>query len=469
MELMKSIPQCLAAYAVIVGVACLLSTLAVHASGDAIANTDVDRQVSFAVPGFGLLTHLHYHSHNKEEQRENHYYHSKLKSPKLITRKAQLNLICNSVLIDKVICKTEIHRPFRISESEDGQTSAQASFDALSNGGTGSSISRVFIKMGTPCSNKPSKPVIWPIDEILASDSYRLSDEGALVEGPGNTNIWFKKKHRMHDGHSKSYVHGKHGKHRKYGKHRRRRKDHRHSKHGKHYRHGKQNKHHITNKRPWLGLCAAKGKFCGSNIFGCMFGATALYRCDAVGKKPEILKSDAEICGGSGGNLACKCGGSFWPVCGSQLSAECKADPTAIYHCPGGSGSRYQILKLCMPGTQCRTPPGGYPICGFASCNCKGDNEICSEQFPESCEAKKNSDYKCTAQGKPDFIRSCDGNSACVAVSDGATCTNDSCPFADPNSLHGATMTLQPSITVPTVLGPSLKFSSNAIQTLSAT
>ncbi|KAF9930636.1 hypothetical protein FBU30_000262, partial [Linnemannia zychae] len=181
--------------------------------------------------------------------------------------------------------------------------------------------------------------------------------------------------------------------------------------------------------------CTGTGLVCGSTFpRHCKLDASTLYKCTGAGSTPTVSK----VCkkGGctvnNGRNKCneskCTCPGSgFGPVCGHELPSECHADPNTIYICPGGSGTEPEPLSVCQPGTHCqkRPLPEG-ARCG-ANCECKGDNEVCSDSFPKYCKLKKNTIYRCTSSGKPEKVKSCKDSQSCVTVSDGAVCTNSDC------------------------------------------
>lgn len=237
---------------------------------------------------------------------------------------------------------------------------------------------------------------------------------------------------------------------------------------GRHHRHHKQkpgNQQPLKRPRhPYKDLCIAKGHFCGSRMFGCRFQRTALYDCQAVGAKPLVRLVDAKVCGGSredsgegsstsgggstsegggsttsGGNGTdpqdpCKCtpgtsATNITPICGSHLPTRCNIEPNAIYFCPHGPGSKFELLHICQPGTQCRTRSGADPVCGASTCDCTGSNQLCADQFPDNCPGiSKNTAYKCSFNGgKVEMVRECASDRTCVSVSGGTLCASNDC------------------------------------------
>lgn len=197
---------------------------------------------------------------------------------------------------------------------------------------------------------------------------------------------------------------------------------------------------------PYKDLCIAKGHFCGSRMFGCRFRRTTLYDCQAVGAKPLVRLIDAKVCGGSrgdnsGGNGTdpqdpCKCAPgtsatTIIPICGSQIPARCNIEPNAIYFCPHGPGSKFELLQICQPGTQCRARSNGAdPICGASTCDCTGSNQLCADQFPDNCPGiSKNTAYKCSLNngGKADMVKECASDQTCVSISGGTLCVRNDC------------------------------------------
>ncbi|KAF9907514.1 hypothetical protein EC991_010895, partial [Linnemannia zychae] len=192
--------------------------------------------------------------------------------------------------------------------------------------------------------------------------------------------------------------------------------------------------------------CVGKGPACGSTFNPkCKLKASTLYKCDGSGSAP----TEGEECGAGGCTVnngedtcnpdPCTCPGTgFAPVCGSELPLSCGAKANTIYHCPGGSGTKPEELSNCKPGTQCvkkATPEGA--VCGAGTCDCKGDNEVCSNQFPDNCGLEKNTIYKCTSDGKPEKVKSCDASKSCVVLDDGAVCASNDCKCPDDGTVCG--------------------------------
>lgn len=238
---------------------------------------------------------------------------------------------------------------------------------------------------------------------------------------------------------------------------------------GRHHRHHEQNPGNQQQpkqpRHPYKDLCIAKGHFCGSRMFGCRFQRTTLYDCRAVGAKPLVRLVDAKVCGGSredsgggttsgggstsggGGSITsggngtdpqdpCRCAPgtsatTITPICGSQLPARCNIEPNAIYFCLHGPGSKFELLHICQPGTQCRARSGGAdPICGTSTCDCTGSNQLCADQFPDNCPGiSKNTAYKCSFNngGKAEMVRECASDRTCVSVSGGTLCASNDC------------------------------------------
>ncbi|KAF9129716.1 hypothetical protein BG015_004109, partial [Linnemannia schmuckeri] len=300
--------------------------------------------------------------------------------------------------------------------------------------------------MDSPCFKKPSNGCA--ADVLMATqdatvdteefDPTEMTDDSEDSESEGSDAIELAKRdnaagtdfeafnhgggHRdRHHHHSRYHHHGKHYHHDK------------HQHHDKHPHHNKHSYHHkehsLKQRHPWKDLCVAVGDFCGSGLYGCDFNHKALYRCSAIGERPAVIKVDAEECGGSP-PVKCPCPADFvHAACGSELPEKCNADPTQLYHCPGGPGSEFEVLKKCLPGTVCGpSKEGNDATCGYESCECNGDKDYCSSQFPAHCDLKKNTIYKCV-RGKLTEDKTCDGTTQeCVAVGDGAICGSCKCP-----------------------------------------
>ncbi|KAF9282196.1 hypothetical protein BGZ88_011151, partial [Linnemannia elongata] len=192
--------------------------------------------------------------------------------------------------------------------------------------------------------------------------------------------------------------------------------------------------------------CGTKGPACGSTFDPvCKLEPSTLYKCDGPGATPvpgEACKEGG--CTVSNGDDSCstsKCtcpGSGTAPVCGAELPKECNALANTIYYCPGGSGTEPKPLSECKPGTICiKKPLPEGAACGAADCSCKGDNEVCSSQFPDECGLEKNTIYKCTAGGKPEKVKICDATKICVSVSDGAGCVSNGCKCSDDGTVCG--------------------------------
>ncbi|KAF9326924.1 hypothetical protein BG006_009714 [Podila minutissima] len=137
----------------------------------------------------------------------------------------------------------------------------------------------------------------------------------------------------------------------------------------------------------------------------------------------------------------CSCPTSTETVCESEPPSACKAEPNTVYICRWGKGSKPEVLAACMPGTMCiksRSPEGA--PCGSGTCNCTGDNEICSNAFPDDCCLEKNAVYKCASGGKPELKKSCDIG-ACVALSSGTDFSSSDCTCPHDGSACGGGFT----------------------------
>ncbi|KAF9949032.1 hypothetical protein BGZ72_009096 [Mortierella alpina] len=192
--------------------------------------------------------------------------------------------------------------------------------------------------------------------------------------------------------------------------------------------------------------CTDKRSACGSTFPpSCKFPNSNLYTCSGEGSVP-VLKEDCRIggCTVAGGDNYCNpdpctCPGlGYSPICGSELPKECNAETNAIYQCPGGSGTRPAALAVCKPGKMCQKKPlPQAAVCGAATCDCTGDEEVCSDSFPEECGLKQNSIYRCTAGGKPELIEECVFSKSCVTVTDGAACVNADCECRNNGTVCG--------------------------------
>ncbi|KAF8933051.1 hypothetical protein BGZ52_008744 [Haplosporangium bisporale] len=164
------------------------------------------------------------------------------------------------------------------------------------------------------------------------------------------------------------------------------RKHHRHkNKHDDHQKYLKhKHKKHDRSGHPYSGLCVATGDICGSSLVGCDFDHNTLYACHVVGEAPVVKQVNSNMCGGGGG---------------------------------GGNGGG----EICQSGQE-----GPDPNCGFDTYTCIGNWQFCSDQFPKSCSLKKNTVYKCSNK-TPVKSQSCEAETTCVAVTDGAFCENSNC------------------------------------------
>ncbi|KAF9981509.1 hypothetical protein BGZ75_007138 [Mortierella antarctica] len=354
----------------------------------------------------------------------------------------QLNLVCDSIIIDKIICKRRIWPRLMLEDAmatEETSTledstiandpSVIAAQDTFSADGK---IKQKYIVMDRPCSKDlPEKCKIMPLIPVEesnedmpdskdvedtdesegAEDDVAEEDDEVDEDGFESENHGHKKPHKKHPRyrHGRPNTHGNHGQH----------------------GHGPQHQKH---KHPWKDRCVAVGWFYGHELYGCKFKATTKYWCEAIGELPvpEITVTP----GGNpnntltpGGDEKCTCPGpGTGPVCGYELPAVCKANPHNVYVCRGGKGSKAEVLAICRPGTQCqpRPLPVG-AICGASNCDCHGSDELCSDTFPDECRLEKNAIHKCTEGGKPEPVRNCENGQVCVTISDGAICTNNDC------------------------------------------
>ncbi|KAG0029069.1 hypothetical protein BGZ83_004978, partial [Gryganskiella cystojenkinii] len=112
-------------------------------------------------------------------------------------------------------------------------------------------------------------------------------------------------------------------------------------------------------------MCVTKGKVCGSTFSPkCNLESERIYQCVDAGSAPIPLElcrgrcltqAGGAICSSTEDKCECPISSTGKPICGGDVNPLCKADPTAIYHCPDGAGSQPQILKKCLPGIQCNT------------------------------------------------------------------------------------------------------------------
>ncbi|KAG0012986.1 hypothetical protein BGZ81_001286, partial [Podila clonocystis] len=360
----------------------------------------------------------------KKKEHHYHYHHHHRHSKKWKHDKRILSLLCDNVVIDKLVCRYKIPPP-TIVYGQSAVEESQTPLEALNNGG--GKIVNVFIVMDKPCS-KDLPPLCSAAIQKAAQESEESeepedsgshanadakeeaeADKDTVIDtdvdvdtNTDDTDLWKKKHHHHHK-------HGKHHRHR-HGKHH----------HNMHDHHGRKKPKH-----PYKDLCVAVGEFCGNSLYGCNFDFKTLYLCTAIGEKPVVVQRNAESCQGTD-NGKCNCK-STNPVCGAQLDPECTADPSAIYHCPNGNGTKYEVLQICTPGTKCNTEKDGNAYCGSDTCNCTGTRQFCSHHFPERCGLQKNSIYRCTSTGAPEFVSSCGDSNACVTVTGGAICRSKEC------------------------------------------
>ncbi|KAG0078455.1 hypothetical protein BGZ90_005206, partial [Linnemannia elongata] len=363
--------------------------------------------------------HKHHgkHHHGKHHHKKPHKKPHRHKPPKVQIDK-EINLVCDGYIIDKIGCPRKFPPIIMHSTKED-----QATFEAQNNV---IPPEQVYIVMDTPCSK--DLPSNCAAARALAAQDTEESGETILAkranEFEANNNDGKHKKDHHHGHHHHGHHH--HGKHH-HGK-----------KHG--HGHGHGHHHHHKNKHPYQNLCVAVGDFCGSKLYGCDFDAKTHYRCSAIGEPPAIVLVDAKICGGTIEPPSdCTCPGTGDdPVCGHDLPASCSADPNTIYICRGGKGSKPEPLSECKPGTVCiKKPSPEGAACGSGTCDCEGDNEVCSSQFLDECKLEKNTIYKCTRGGKPEKVKTCDSSKTCVSVGDGAGCSNNDCKCSEDGTSCG--------------------------------
>ncbi|KAG0359379.1 hypothetical protein BGX24_005781, partial [Mortierella sp. AD032] len=190
--------------------------------------------------------------------------------------------------------------------------------------------------------------------------------------------------------------------------------------------------------------CGGPGPACGHTFPDhCDLDKTTLYKCDGSGTKPTEIEKCKGGCLSSNGDDRCStdictCPSGTDPVCGADLPSACNAKVNTIYHCPGGSGTAPEPLSECLPGTMCiKKPSPEGAVCGSGTCDCKGDKEVCSNQFPDECGLEKNTVYKCTADGKPEKVKACKDTESCVSLGDEAVCANNDCKCPDDGTICG--------------------------------
>ncbi|KAF9959878.1 hypothetical protein BGZ70_008738, partial [Mortierella alpina] len=174
----------------------------------------------------------------------------------------------------------------------------------------------------------------------------------------------------------------------------------------------------------------------------CQLDPDTLYTCAGIGSDPAPGPKCDQGCLMHSGDTAdecikdsCLCTESG-RICGSAMPSNCSFTFNAIYDCTGGRGSRPVLQKLCLPGSTCLGHTDG-PSCGGETCDCKGDQTVCSDQFLDSCGLQKNTVYQCAPSGKPVLLQTCGVNKECVSVSDGATCASKDCKCPADGTLCG--------------------------------
>lgn len=178
----------------------------------------------------------------------------------------------------------------------------------------------------------------------------------------------------------------------------------------------------------------------------CKLDSTTLYECSGSGSTPKPSKKCDHTCAVQAGSNACTNGDCTCPgtgddlVCGHDLPASCAANPNTIYICRGGKGTKPEPLSECKPGTVCiKKPSPEGAACGSGTCDCKGDNEVCSSQFLDECGLERNSIYKCTPGGKPEKVEECTAPDTCKVHTDGPKCTPEECVCKDGGKHCGVT------------------------------
>jgi len=191
----------------------------------------------------------------------------------------------------------------------------------------------------------------------------------------------------------------------------------------------------VTNK--FLSILLSQ--VCGSSFPpSCGLDANTAYKCTGKGTKPSdgincegkcIVQASNSGCPPPAEECSCPTG-TVAPICGFELHLSCNADPNTIYIYRDGKGSKPEPLSICKPGSVCICIKKPLPIgatCGSGTCVCKGNNEMCSESFPDKCKFKPNSVYKCTTGGTPELVKTCSDSEACVSVSEGSFFTRIDC------------------------------------------
>ncbi|KAG0040881.1 hypothetical protein BGZ83_002416, partial [Gryganskiella cystojenkinii] len=436
----------LPAYVAVASVVCHLSIFAASAAAatDEIVVPDADTQTAISDQHFESL------NNGKKPHPKKKKYSKRI-----------LNLVCDGLVIDKLVCKIKkpcakpaleesaLEEPASEEPTLDEPASEEPTLDeptledapqevfqapvgALNNGG-GVNVTQVYIIMDKPCSKDLPPLCAAAIEQAAEEEAEKqqgsISNDGSdtddntenetdpdadadvgtdedAVPNTDDTDLWFKKHHKQ-------------------GKHHR----HRHNRHHHHKNpHHNKRPHPKKNKHPYKDLCVAVGEFCGDNLYGCNFEFTTRYLCKAVGEKPIVVQRNAKSCGGTDdGKCKCPISKDGKPVCGSNLPADCGFEPNAIYHCPNGAGSDPVILKKCLPGTKCKTDKDGNANCGYDTCECTGYVVACSEQYPTECKLVPNSIYKCDAGGAPVLVKTCSSAEECVSLIDDAYCANKDC------------------------------------------
>ncbi|KAG0218714.1 hypothetical protein BGX33_006277 [Mortierella sp. NVP41] len=305
----------------------------------------------------------------------------------------------------------------------------------------------VYTEMQSPCSKElppnctpavgtaeegPAAAMDPVVEEEQDYDEDGSAEEDATAFGAENSDKHTRHKHHRHRGHHK---HGRrhHGgyKHHGHHHHKKRHRNH-HHKHKANKRKNHKSKHRKQkdhkHRHPYKDLCVAVGDYCGNKLHGCNFVSTTLYRCEAIGEPPKPIEPNSPSCGPPNPGL-CVCPASAKvTVCGSTLPEECKATKNTIYDCSAGAGSKPLPVAPCKPGVECVQGPGSEgATCGSGNCDCTGDQEVCSDDFPETCGLEKNAIYQCAKSGKPEKIANLDPKDTCLTVSDGSFCRPNDC------------------------------------------
>ncbi|KAF9092021.1 hypothetical protein BGX29_010651 [Mortierella sp. GBA35] len=396
---------------------------------------------------------LHRHHGHKHQH---HHHHTKKKTSH-VKRPAKrvVNLVCDGLVIDKIRCIAPRPKPPPSCRSKPKSPLGSDGDDAESGVRLYAlthkhHAKKGYIFMSPPCSKRrPPTCRKYRVEASGASaataendlrdnvdNGYDDASEDGLVEANNNGGKHKGTHRHRHHGKRRSKK-GHHLRHHLHHKHHKGRKHHRH--HHKHQSGG--NDHSVIGKRrhrrhPHKDLCVARGI---SVVVVCsdVTSRGKLYRCTAVGARPQVLLANAKVCGGTkddggghhtgvghttggghstdgghttdgghnttdpGGQDPCLCGSDKTPICGSQLPTGCNIEPNTIYFCPGKPGSKFEVLQICQPGIQCQasSKSGSDPVYGGSTCSCTGVNQLCSDQFPDSCGLTKNTAYKCSPSG----------------------------------------------------------------------